>query len=225
MENDQFQLNPPQKVEWWRRIIGVGIDSFIILAIITLEISATDLPRGDSLITGVFFMIAQIPYYFFTESLFNRTLGKKLCGMVIIDSKSYDYPSTWQILGRTLARLIPFDGLSFFWGEVWHDSLSSTKIVSTSEKLRYDLNKNELDYDDMGFFQKFGYRLKNLSEGNYRLLLVGSVLLPLIVTFLKYKSNSSLYVEDFIEKFIITTLIYWILTWFALWIYEGFQEN
>ena len=112
-----------------------------------------------------------------------------------------------------------------FWGEVWHDSLSSTKIVSTSEKLRYDLNKNELDYDDMGFFQKFGYRLKNLSEGNYRLLLVGSVLLPLIVTFLKYKSNSSLYVEDFIEKFIITTLIYWILTWFALWIYEGFQEN
>jgi uncharacterized RDD family membrane protein YckC len=77
---------------------------------------------------------AQLLYYIVMELAFQRTLGKLLSGTKVVTEKG-EPPSFGQILGRTLARFIPFEAFSFFGGGGkpvgWHDSLSGTRVVSS----------------------------------------------------------------------------------------------
>lgn len=59
------------------------------------------------------------------------TIGKLITGTraVQLDGSS---PTFGQILGRSLSRMIPFEPLSFVFGDKttgWHDSLSNTRVV------------------------------------------------------------------------------------------------
>ena len=69
-------------------------------------------------------------YYIITESLMYKSLGKFVTQtkVVMIDGSQ---PSFYDILIRTLCRLIPFDFLSFLGtkGKGWHDQLSKTHVV------------------------------------------------------------------------------------------------
>lgn len=71
-------------------------------------------------------------YYVFFESLTGRTPGKLLTGTRVVDEQGQK-PSFGQILGRSLARMLPFEPLSFFGAENrgWHDSLSKTYVVKS----------------------------------------------------------------------------------------------
>lgn len=69
-------------------------------------------------------------YYLAFEATTSRTLGKLITGTKVVNEDG-DAPSFGQFLGRTLARLIPFEAFSFL-GKVprgWHDSLSKTYVV------------------------------------------------------------------------------------------------
>jgi uncharacterized RDD family membrane protein YckC len=69
-------------------------------------------------------------YYLGFEVAFGATPGKMLTGTRVV-TESGGRPSLGQILGRTCARFIPFEPLSFFGKEAfgWHDSLSHTRVV------------------------------------------------------------------------------------------------
>ena len=71
-------------------------------------------------------------YYTVLEFGFGWTLGKLATGtrVVALDGSRASLP---QIMGRSLARFIPFEPLSFFGrGDSpvgWHDSLSNTRVI------------------------------------------------------------------------------------------------
>ncbi len=68
-------------------------------------------------------------YYISMESLFGRTLGKLITGTKVLTNAG-KRPSSLTVLGRTLARFVPFDGLSFFSSSGgWHDRWSGTQVV------------------------------------------------------------------------------------------------
>jgi uncharacterized RDD family membrane protein YckC len=71
-------------------------------------------------------------YYFLLESSIHRTIGKFATQTVIIDEYG-NPPSKGKIAIRTLARFIPFDGLSCISGRGWHDKLSKTFVVTKKE--------------------------------------------------------------------------------------------
>ncbi len=76
-----------------------------------------------------------VTYYFLSELLCQRTLAKFLTGTKVVTADGR-VPSAGQILGRTFARLIPFEPFSFFGGKGfpvgWHDSLSGTRVVKAN---------------------------------------------------------------------------------------------
>lgn len=88
-------------------------------------------------IAGVLFFA----YHLICESIWQRTLGKLITKTKVVD-KEGNKPSFLKILGRSLARYIPFEPLSFLFSGYpigWHDSLSNTLVVPvqmTPEEVR-----------------------------------------------------------------------------------------
>lgn len=72
-----------------------------------------------------------VTYYIVLEGLAKVSIGKLVTGTRVI-SEDGTTASFGQILGRSFARLIPFEPLSFMAGDItrgWHDSLSKTRVV------------------------------------------------------------------------------------------------
>jgi len=69
-------------------------------------------------------------YYITLETLTGRTVGKWVTGTTVVDERGVR-PSFGQIVGRSFARLIPLEPLSFFGQNArgWHDSLPKTYVV------------------------------------------------------------------------------------------------
>lgn len=85
------------------------------------------LARVPDLVLGVVLMLA---YYIVFEGLFGRTPAKFLTGTRVIDEQGRK-PSLPKVLGRSAARFIPFEFLSFLGenGRGWHDRMSGTRVV------------------------------------------------------------------------------------------------
>ena len=76
-------------------------------------------------------ILSAVAYFVITEALFQRTLAKFLTGTRVVRADG-GRPSFGQIIGRSFARLIPFEAFSFLGGRKpvgWHDSLSGTRVV------------------------------------------------------------------------------------------------
>jgi len=70
-------------------------------------------------------------YYLVCETTWQRTLGKLVTKTKVVDRQG-NKPSFPKILGRSLARCIPFEAFSFLFGGYpigWHDALSKTLVV------------------------------------------------------------------------------------------------
>lgn len=82
-------------------------------------------------------------YYFTVESLLQSSLGKLVTGCVVIDEYG-NKPNAMQILGRSFARLIPFEAFSCLGDNSrgWHDSISNTYVVQ-KEDLKWMLRLKE----------------------------------------------------------------------------------
>lgn len=70
----------------------------------------------------------RILYYIICESVLGSSPAKFLTQTRVID---YDgnKPSIKKVIIRTLCRLIPFEGFSFFANDGWHDKISQTVVV------------------------------------------------------------------------------------------------
>lgn len=92
-----------------------------------LSAGVYDYYNQHALLTYAVSLVNFVVYYFVSEALFCQTLGKALTGSCVVGVNGR--LSTVQILGRSFARLIPFDPLSFLWNGKWHDSASNTTVV------------------------------------------------------------------------------------------------
>jgi uncharacterized RDD family membrane protein YckC len=103
-----------------RRVMGLLVGNAAATAL-----GLTGRWEGVALSLGALFL-----YYVVFEATFGWTLGKLVTGTRVVDDKG-GKPTFGQICGRTLARFIPFEPLSFFGSSLsgWHDKLSHTRVV------------------------------------------------------------------------------------------------
>lgn len=135
---------PPTPIELasrTRRFVNMLIDTVgqFVLALVLMTIAfivypplATDgfMEQGGLLGSYLLGGIIMLLYYVPSEALFGRTLGKLITGTRVV-TQSGGTPSFMQILGRTAARLIPFEAITFLRSTRVgaHDSLSGTRLV------------------------------------------------------------------------------------------------
>lgn len=85
----------------------------------------------DGFAANLFGIFAMLLYYIGLEAATGRTLGKMVAGtrVVRVDGSK---PGVLTVLGRSCARFIPFEPFSAFGGgQMWHDSLSKTRVITT----------------------------------------------------------------------------------------------
>lgn len=73
-------------------------------------------------------------YYVIMETVFQKTVGKFVTGTIVVTADG-KRPTVSQVIGRSLARFIPLEPLSFLVGKFpvgWHDSLSGTRVIRPS---------------------------------------------------------------------------------------------
>jgi len=80
-------------------------------------------------------------YYLFFETFFKTTPAKILTHSMVVSSEKEEALSFIRILGRTSARFIPFNSLSFLFKSIWHDSLSTTMVVRVEKQNEQQENK------------------------------------------------------------------------------------
>lgn len=85
-----------------------------------------DSPAG--MLTSI---LAYVVYFVGFEATIGQTLGKLVTGTVVVN-RTGEKPTFGQVLGRTFARFIPLEPLSFLGQETrgWHDTMSKTFVVN-----------------------------------------------------------------------------------------------
>jgi len=85
-------------------------------------------------------MIVHLSYYILFEYLTQKTIGKMLTATLVVTKKG-GRPSFYQIVIRSLVRLMPFESLTFFgtYSVGWHDEISGTLVVDDSKATKADL--------------------------------------------------------------------------------------
>lgn len=121
--------------------------AFFVFMIITEE-TKYPVPESMEALAGFILLMAYPAYLIICESVWQRTLGKLASKTKVVDIHG-NKPGFWRIVGRTFARLIPFEAFSFLGGKYpigWHDSLSGTLVVPseyTPEQVR-SIHSDEL---------------------------------------------------------------------------------
>ena len=127
-------------VSGWRRFGTYIIDTvcfYIIFIVISIAVTFTigdswlqllDGIGGNLIALGIF-----VIYYMGFELAFSRTPGKFVLGTIVVDENG-SKPTAGQIVGRSFARLIPFEAFSCLGSRSrgWHDSLANTYVVRVS---------------------------------------------------------------------------------------------
>jgi uncharacterized RDD family membrane protein YckC len=117
------------------RFLNFIIDNIIarvVFAQITLALAAAvGVGDGNAIIIVIISLGGFVAYYVIQEAAFGWTIGKLITGTRVVrfDGTPARVP---QIIGRTLARFIPFEPFSLLFGssnQGWHDSLSGTRVV------------------------------------------------------------------------------------------------
>lgn len=73
-------------------------------------------------------------YYFILEATTGTTLGKLILGYTVVDEYA-EKPKALKALGRSFARVVPFEGFSCLAERGWHDMWSNTYVVTRAEKI------------------------------------------------------------------------------------------
>lgn len=84
-----------------------------------------------NLVSTLIGLAVALAYFIFCEAVFQRTPAKLLTGTLVVTPEGRR-PAFGQIVGRSLARFIPFEPFSFLGGNPpvgWHDRLSGTRVI------------------------------------------------------------------------------------------------
>jgi uncharacterized RDD family membrane protein YckC len=73
-----------------------------------------------------------------------RSLGKYITGTKVVMTDGNE-PTLSDYFMRNIIRLVPFDALSFFGENGWHDSWSDTRVINIKNYEAERQAKNEID--------------------------------------------------------------------------------
>ena len=115
-----------------KRFLNWLIDLTLFTLVLIVIAAFGDLSNSDGTSNwSLWFLL--LAYYWVSESSWQTTLGKRLTKTKVVNYNGTK-PTVLDILGRTLARCIPFEVFSFLFaehGRGWHDTLSNTLVVSS----------------------------------------------------------------------------------------------
>ena len=94
-----------------------------LTALVYPDILDTDSAPFDVLASTIFFL-----YYFLSEFFFSKTVGKLLTKTIVVDKKG-NKPKVFNMIVRSLVRLIPVESITFLFGLGFHDLVSGTVVV------------------------------------------------------------------------------------------------
>ena len=130
----------------FRRFIAFYIDAlFVTILLVFVHLiyfrmngitNLEDMEQSSDILLILQF-VGYFIYCFICETIFKTTIGKRLLKLVIIGINDDKKRRLFQILKRTIFRLIPFEPLSIFLNEereMWHDKISKTKVVDVRKK-------------------------------------------------------------------------------------------
>lgn len=107
---------------------GARLGNFVIdLAVRSLLVAAVSAMTGPD-IGAVLGMLSLVFYYVMFEWLLEATPGKMITRTRVVRTDG-GKPRFLQLLGRTLARYVPFEPFSFLGSAGWHDRWSGTRVV------------------------------------------------------------------------------------------------
>ena len=127
-------------VSGWRRlgthlvdIIGFYIVFFLLVMVVVITLGEGWLDLMDGIAGNLIALATMMVYYIGFETAFARTPGKFVFGTIVVDENG-NKPTVGQFIGRSFARLIPFEALSCIGSRSrgWHDSLSKTYVVKAT---------------------------------------------------------------------------------------------
>jgi uncharacterized RDD family membrane protein YckC len=120
-----------------RRLLNLIIDHFartLLGMAAGLGMGAAGIPIHQHvlLFTFGFTLLSYLVYYVVCEAVFGVTIGKLITGTRVVDNEGRK-PRLAQIVGRSLARFVPFEPFSFFGTPAlgWHDRWSGTRVIRT----------------------------------------------------------------------------------------------
>lgn len=118
---------------WGKRLGNHILDRIIATLLAVAAFIATDYvpTREIEILMFVLGILLYLLYYPLLEYFFGQTIGKMITGTKVVrrDGNKIHF---WQAIGRTLARYIPLEPLSFTFRKFptgWHDLLSKTYVV------------------------------------------------------------------------------------------------
>ena len=111
----------------------IDVILYVVLSIVILgavSIATGDDGFIDSAGGTLLQWLILVGYYFFFETVFQTTPGKMVTQCVVVDEYGQK-PTAGQVLGRSFARLVPFEAFSCFgdYSRGWHDKWSNTYVV------------------------------------------------------------------------------------------------
>ena len=132
--DSEITLNPDDNLaSMGKRFLNSLIDTIAYYAIVFVMGMVAVLSSHNLLIQEnltIFALILMFLYFVVFESLFGKTLGKLITKTKVV-MEDGSKPSFTRIMGRSLCRFIPFDGLSYLGGSIgWHDKFSKTRVVN-----------------------------------------------------------------------------------------------
>ncbi|WP_224999370.1 RDD family protein [Cesiribacter sp. SM1] len=112
-------------------IISASIGVFVSL--LGFDVFEEEYPLVENLL-GFFWYFGY--YIFFEYALNGRTIGKMITRTRVLDEKG-GKPGFGQVVGRTFARMIPFEAFSFLGDSSigWHDSLPGTLVIDEKKSV------------------------------------------------------------------------------------------
>lgn len=112
-----------------KRFVNLFLDAIIRTILYTVLLMAFGQKSFWNVVLAL--LVAYFGYYIVFEYFWQRTPAKWVTGTKIVRNDG-SKPKFWRVVGRTLARYIPFEALSVLFGKNavgWHDKLSKTFVV------------------------------------------------------------------------------------------------
>ena len=109
-------------------IIDTIVTYLLYFVIVFLIFLTETVSEENWAVLYLLFYVQFIAYYILMEAALGKTVGKMITKTKVIHENGTQAPIA-NIIGRTFARFIPFEALSFFGNKGWHDSLSGTRVV------------------------------------------------------------------------------------------------
>ena len=127
-------------------IVAVLMDEYLDISfLLSIVDTMSEVNRfEDMLITSFIYFLYVFLMEYFTNG---RTIGKYITGTKVIspDNEKIDLQ---QYFIRNISRLVPFDTLSFFGNNGWHDSWSDTRVVKIKDF--ENAKSGELEIQNLG---------------------------------------------------------------------------